>query len=525
MEYQQIIQRFKEENKELIESGKCKKIFLENLPKRGKLISWKNSIGYKIYFIYENIEGFIEIIELNKDAINVIVEYKGTQYKISTPSLSDCRIGVILGKITKDFKIEIGTKFKDNRRDIVITDREYRLKEKINKQGYQSILNEKWYKYTCNVCGWTDGAIAESDLKEGKGCSCCYGRTAVLGINTIWDTDKWMYYLGISEEDAKTHTYRSSEKVKVTCPDCKTIEYKIISNIYKNKSISCTCSDKIPYGEKLTFSLFKQLGLIFKTQLNKSTFKWIGKYKYDFYFELNGEPFVTETHGLQHYEECTGNWKNKLKEQQKIDSIKKQLALDNGIKEENYIVIDCRKSELKWIRDNENGILNSRLNELFDLSTIDWVEVENFTLSNLVKIACEHKRNNSELTCNDIGTLMGYCDGTIRKWLKQGSLNKWCYYNADEELRKSTSKNGKSKGMPTGIFKEGILIGVFESSTDLTRQSEKLFGVKFIRSKITMVCNGKNKSHKGFTFKYLTQEEIEEFELRNINTEQTKTSY
>ena len=36
-----------------------KEIFLENLPKRGRFIDWKNSIGHKVKFIYNNIEGYI----------------------------------------------------------------------------------------------------------------------------------------------------------------------------------------------------------------------------------------------------------------------------------------------------------------------------------------------------------------------------------------------------------------------------------------------------------------------------------
>ena len=39
-----------------------KKVFLDDLPKRGKLVDWKNSVGHKVKFIYEKIEDEIEII-------------------------------------------------------------------------------------------------------------------------------------------------------------------------------------------------------------------------------------------------------------------------------------------------------------------------------------------------------------------------------------------------------------------------------------------------------------------------------
>ena len=44
-----------------------KKVFLEELPRGGKCIkensiNWKESIGYKVKFIYDDIEGEIEIV-------------------------------------------------------------------------------------------------------------------------------------------------------------------------------------------------------------------------------------------------------------------------------------------------------------------------------------------------------------------------------------------------------------------------------------------------------------------------------
>ncbi|NGU31094.1 hypothetical protein G6Z34_13465 [Clostridium perfringens] len=62
------------------------------------------------------------------------------------------------------------------------------------------------------------------------------------------------------------------------------------------------------------------------------------------------------------------------------------------------------------------------------------------------------------------------------------------------------------------IFKDNKSLGVFESCSELERQSEKLFGVKLFQSNIGHVCLGRRKSHKGFTFKY-----VEEDNNLNIN--------
>ena len=61
-------------------------------------------------------------------------------------------MGRILKKHTKNFKIEIGQTFKDNKRDLVITDREYRPRYKKNS----SKCNDRYYKYHCNKCGNED---------------------------------------------------------------------------------------------------------------------------------------------------------------------------------------------------------------------------------------------------------------------------------------------------------------------------------------------------------------------------------
>lgn len=116
-----------------------KQIDLSNIPTRGKLKDWKNSIGCKCSFIYEDISGEIEIIYYTYKKITI--KYNDRTDTILTDSLISCSIGNLLGIRTNDFKIEIGTNFKDDKRDITIIDREYRTDTKGVKR--------KWYKYKC----------------------------------------------------------------------------------------------------------------------------------------------------------------------------------------------------------------------------------------------------------------------------------------------------------------------------------------------------------------------------------------
>jgi hypothetical protein len=198
--------------------------------------------------------------------------------------------------------------------------------------------------------------------------------------------------------------------------------------------------------------------------------------------------------------------------------MKKELALNNGIKEENYIIIDCRESTLEWIKNNENGILNSKLADLFDLSKIDWLVAEEFTCSNFIKIACELKNKNPQMSANDIGKEMNLCGDTIRKWLKKGRVLSWCDYNEREENYKGSQKAGKLNGKLIGVFKNNLLIYISENVHELDRQSYNLFGIKIDYRNVSAVCLGKEKSHKGFTYKYikdLTPKEYIKYDVEN----------
>lgn len=485
-----------------------RKMFTSELPTwgdgryKGK-INWKESIGHKVKGIYEDIEFEVEILDYdNKDNKHYLyIKYLNEKpFRTRTNTFLNCSIGELLGKRTSEHKVIVGQLFKSEDRDMIITEREYRD----NPNNKNTKL--KYYRYTCNICGWTEGWIMEANLLKGAGCGCCKGKhKTILGINTMWDTDRWMCDLGVSEEDAKTHTKCSGEKIIVTCPDCNRKRSIMISEIYTRHHISCSCGDGISYPEKIMISVLEQLHVDFTYQLTKTMFKWCRDYRYDFYLALiNG---ITEVHGRQHYED--GGRKSKyrtLKEEIENDRIKKELALKNGIKEDDYIVIDCRKSELDFIKDN---ILNSRLNELFDLSIIDWNKAESFALSNLCKKACEMKRDNPNMSNVEIGKKLNRCGTTILSYLKKGTeIWDWFNYDVKEEVRKSNTRNGNLNGKQVEILKDGVSLGTFKSLSELSRKSEILYGVKLDVSNISNVIKGNRPHHKGFTFKYKEQDSI-----------------
>lgn len=123
-----------------------KKIFLNNLPKRGNgnSIDWVNSIGYSIEFIYKDIDGIFIIKEYNPKTKKITLLYDNNIYKVDRHILTGCNLGGILKLKTSDFKIKIGQTFKDNKRDLTIIDRKY-IEDKYK-------VKRKYYKYKCNKC-------------------------------------------------------------------------------------------------------------------------------------------------------------------------------------------------------------------------------------------------------------------------------------------------------------------------------------------------------------------------------------
>lgn len=385
-------------------------------------------------------------------------------------------------KTTEMFKQEVKEKFRD----------EYSILEK-----YVNDKTKIKVRHNSEKCNNYEWLISPSNLLHGCGCPVCANRRTVLGINTIYDTDKWMVDLGILEEDAKKYSHSSNKKITVTCPDCGRKRNLKIEHIYTYKSILCPCGDGKSYPEKFMMNTLEQLKLNYEIEYSA---KWCKGKRYDFYIpSLNT---IIETHGEQHYNNRKSfNSLNRktLEEEQQNDNYKEKLALKNGIK--HYITIDCRNSELEWIKNN---ILNSELNKLFDLSKIDWNECAKFANKNIVKEVCDYWNNKRENEGTiDLEKIFKLNRGTIIRYLKRGNELGWCSYDTKKEVKRYSSKNGKLNGKKLKIFKNNKSLGLFESCAELSQKSEKLFGVKLLASNISKACRGEISQYKGFTFKYI----------------------
>lgn len=415
-----------------------RKVFLDDLPRKKGIgankdkdvIDWKNSIEFTINFIYNDVEGEIEIIDYDTKEAKLTIKYNNKKFNIYSSKLLECKLGTIIGEISKEFKVEVGTHFKDDKRDIVIINREYR--DRKDCEG-----KRKWYKYKCNKCGWENGWVEEYNLlKRVSGCSCCHSLTTVLGINTIWDTCRWMCDLGVSEEDAKKYTSNSTKEIKVRCPICGKEKFKRANTIFRNKSIGCkVCSDGISFPEKFIFSLLTQLNLRFEREYSPDYLIMVDESKIsrkrsDFYL-LDYNIVIETDGGLGHNGgRMHTSSKKSLSESIEIDNWKDEQHLKHGVQ---TIRINCFQSDMEYIKRN---VLNSELSEIFELDRVDWDECNMFAMSNMLKKVCNYWNNRGECDrTTDLAKIFGVSSSTIRSYLKKGTKLGFCVYNGKDEMK------------------------------------------------------------------------------------------
>lgn len=108
--------------------------------------------------------------------------HKIKSFCIVIKSKTKDKIGGKFLVLKDNFKVEIGTIFKDDKRNLLITE-QFRKNKITYKNGKTYKNNQHWYKYTCLKCGWKEGEIYENNLINGIGCA--------YEINVIdKDTDK-----------------------------------------------------------------------------------------------------------------------------------------------------------------------------------------------------------------------------------------------------------------------------------------------------------------------------------------------
>lgn len=317
-------------------------------------------------------------------------------------------------------------------------------------------------------------------ILAGCGCPYCAGKKVLIGFNDLWTTHPEIAKLLKDPEDGYKYTYGSGKKVDFVCQDCGNIINSVISNVCWQGLCCPMCSDGVSYPNKLIRQLLKQLKIDFIPEYSS---EWSQSKQYDCYFEHNGEKYVVEMDGSQHYAETT-TFKMSLEEIKINDELKTMLAIQNGV---NIIRINCIESNLEYIKKN---ILLSELGDIFDLSNVCWDVCDQNAQKSFVKEACDLYMSGVN-KIQDICKILQMHRVTIRRYLKMGTKFGWCNYSPD-----------KTKSVVVCDIDHHVLY-YFNGINECSKRMESIYNIPFYRGYIRNSMNT-NKPYKGFIFKNLT---------------------
>ena len=469
-----------------------KKIILnfDNIPKKTNgHCNWPESVGKTIPFNYDGKMGEIIVIGYNDDKYNRLkIQYNNNVRDISTQQLKKAKLTNFLVDTTWEKRKKL--KYKYNVGNVY----EYNgNKYKITGVSVRSHLNKstnKWrHEIRYNVfCPRCKGIFNISDDRIDKNnCPICAGRQIQNGINDIPTTAPWMigFFKGGIEE-AKKYTKFSSTKIIPICPDCGDVcDHLIkISSLYNNHGFQCSCKDGMSYPEKFVGNILEQLNISYIYQASKELpFDSYGK-KYDFY--IPDKSLIIETHGIQHYEEVT-DFRMSLEEQKENDAFKRSISKG---KINNYVVIDCRNSNAKWIK---NKIMDSILPQLlcFSQEDIDWIACDIAATKSLVKKICQYY-NDNDATLKELSNIFKKHVSTISDYLRKGNSFGWCKYSDLYQVSK-----------PITVYKNNVIYSYYKSIADFCRNSIDVIGYQLHPVQIRQLINSKQE-RDGFKFELIT---------------------
>lgn len=296
----------------------------------------------------------------------------------------------------------------------------------------------KWmcFKNSQHIFEATPDSVYRNTINDVDGCMYCNHQKVFVGETDMWTTRPDIAAMLLNPEDGYKYFSHSNVKTDWICPRCGSIvRDKYINNVTK-QGLSCeNCSDGMSFGEKFVWALLVQLECDFT---HDRPIKWSNGKRYDFY--IPSMSVIIETHGIQHYQERTlsrfkDRFSRTIDEEIANDQYKMNLALSNNIK--YYIQLDCRKSELDYIKDS---IINSEINNLFDLSTVDWNKCYQRTLTSNV-IWCAELWNNGMKRTKDIEEYTGIDRCSIVPYLKKAAKVGLCDFELNYTKNEISNKN------------------------------------------------------------------------------------
>lgn len=398
-------------------------IDLSGLPKHGKIgISARKSIGHIVKFKCGYVVGELKIVSYDKDTRQFLVEYNGEFSKIYVHDFMNCRLKTLTHQVIKGYVYNVG--------DVV---NGFEVMELTTKR----VDNCKSYKCKCCKCGF------ETVRRRAEMEHCCpicdKSMYVIKGVNDCLTTHPFMKDYVIDVSALSEVTSSSPKKLKCKCPLCSTEKMCSPWELRFNGFACKRCGDGLTYPEKLISEMLRQLNVNFIAQANKKTFDWCENYRYDFY--LPDHNTIIETHGEQHYTDCFKWTKKTLEEIQNNDTQKECLAISSGVSK--YVVLDCRESEVNWIKDS---IASSELPNIlnFSIDNIDWDKCLKYINTPII-IQIVELWNKGIHSTVEIGNEVGLTKSTVRKYLKIANGLNLCTYNIEIVNKYRAKKISKTR--------------------------------------------------------------------------------
>lgn len=407
------------------------KIFTDNfidlscLSRTSKGIDWQNINHIPVKFRYRGVEDIL-FIEKHIDQDYELISYKGTEYVISKVSLVNAGLGKIFNfSVSNNYKYSIGEIIEQTNKPSL------KVLELLRSSCKNHNIGTKSYRVLCLQCNSTF-LIRECNLKKGDSCPYCSNHKVRKGLNDISTTHPEIVEYLMNKEDAYNFTIRSNKKVKTQCPICHTsLGLRSLDDIY-TRHIRCPkCGKGNSYPNRFMFNLLNYLKIPneHEVQFSWCTFQHFNdtskliRGRYDFVCP-NHNIIIEMDSGLGHGNNVHSKAKISKAECLYRDVQKEQLARKNGF---NVIRINCEYygHEDKFLAVKE-GILHSDFGNYFDISNVDWNEIDTKSQSSLLKEICRYYT--SGFSTKEIAEKVGLTIPTIRIYLHKGTECGLCNY-------------------------------------------------------------------------------------------------
>lgn len=355
---------------------------------------------------------------------------------------------------------------------------------KVNNCKYKLLPNQTYInandnnlKWICPKCNNVFKSCF-NNIKNGQNCGVCsISYQIVQGFNDLYSTHNHLVKYIVDIEYSKTISAYSHKKIQCVCPDCG-YEKNIKCSKLVISGFSCSCNDKISIPTKFMHAILRQLNIKFEKEYKFKD----AKYVYDFFIkDMN---MTIEVHGGQHYEESS---RGRTLEYEINNDINKRLFSES--KGLIHIEIDARHSNFNFLKNS----FAVSLNKYFFIDNINWNNVFEYSMTNLIKTACDLRKNNN-LDITEISKLLNLCTMTICKYLKIGNDIGWCVYNSDDERKRGSKK--LCKGVKCYTM-NGCFINEYNSIIEASKIT------KINKVSIGCACRKKYKHAGGYMWEFI----------------------